>query len=112
MSAVEEFAKSNKGRGQFCPMPSTWLKCDCWGDDRVGWDEGTPPPSSKKERTIDETRIEVAETRLVAIRTEFMSMPEGSERDAAVTEWRRCKEILANMETATGGYELFREPAS
>ena len=48
MSAVEEFAKSNKGRGQFCPMPSTWLKCDCWGDERVGWEKGAPPPSSKK----------------------------------------------------------------
>jgi len=32
------------------------------------------------------------------MRSKFMSMPQGDDRDAAVAEWRRCKEILANME--------------
>jgi hypothetical protein len=98
MAAVEEYAKSNKGRGEFCQMPSTWLNGDCWEDDRASWDEGTPIPVARKPRTPEQSRLQAAETRLVAMRSEFMSMPEGDDRDAAVAEWRRCKEILANME--------------
>jgi hypothetical protein len=98
LAAVEEYARSNKGRGEFCQMPSTWLKGDCWEDDRASWDEGTPIPSPKREKTPEQSRIEAAETRLVAMRSEFMSMPQGDDREAAVAEWRRCKEILANME--------------
>jgi hypothetical protein len=98
LAAVEEYARSNKGRGEFCQMPSTWLNGDCWEDDRASWDEGTPIPSPKREKTPEQSRIEAAETRLVAMRSEFMSMPQGDDREAAVAEWRRCKEILANME--------------
>ena len=98
IAAVEEYARSNKGRGEFCQMPSTWLNGDCWEDDRASWDEGTPIPVARKPRTPEQLRLEAAETRLVAMRSEFMSMPQGDDRDAAVAEWRRCKEILANME--------------
>jgi len=98
MAAVEEYAKSNKGRGEFCQMPSTWLNGDCWEDDRASWDEGTPIPVARKPRTPEQSRLQAAETRLVAMRSEFMSMPQGDDREAAVAEWRRCKEILANME--------------
>jgi hypothetical protein len=98
IAAVEEYARSNKGRGEYCQMPSTWLNGDCWEDDRASWDEGTPIPVARKPRTQEQSRIEAAETRLVAMRCEFMSMPQGDDRDAAVAEWRRCKEILANME--------------
>ena len=98
MAAVEEYARSNKGRGEFCQMPSSWLNGDCWEDDRASWDEGTPIPVARKPRTQEQSRIEAAETRLVAMRSEFMSMPQGDAREAAVAEWRRCKEILANME--------------
>ena len=51
MAAVEEYAKSNKGRGEFCQMPSTWLNGDCWEDDRNGWNEGTPLPTPKRKKT-------------------------------------------------------------
>ena len=98
MAAVEEYAKSNRGRGEFCQMPSTWLNGDCWEDDRASWDEGTPIPVARKPRTPEQSRLQAAETRLVAMRSEFMSMPQGDDREAAVAEWRRCKEILANME--------------
>ena len=98
MTAVEEYARSNKGRGEFCQMPSTWLNGDCWEDDRTSWNEGTPIPAARKPKTQEQTRLQAAETRLVAMRSEFLSMPEGDDRDAAVLEWRRCKEILANME--------------
>lgn len=98
LAAVEEYAKSNKGRGEYCQMPSSWLNGDCWEDDRAGWNEGTPIPTPKRERTPEQSRIVAAETRLVAMRSEFMRMPQGDDREAAVAEWRRCKEILANME--------------
>ena len=98
IAAVEEYAKSNKGRGEFCQMPSTFLNGDCWEDDRASWDEGTPIPVARKPRTAEQSRITEAETRLVTMRTEFMSMPQGDDREAAVAEWRRCKEIFAEMQ--------------
>ena len=103
LAAVEEYARSNKGRGEFCQMPSSWLNGDCWEDDRASWDEGTPIPVARKPKTLEQSRIVEAETRLVAMRSEFMSMPQGDDREAAVAEWRRCKEILANMETEPCG---------
>ena len=101
MTAVEEYARSNKGRGEFCQMPSTWLNGDCWEDDRASWDEGTPIPAARKPRTQEQTRLQAAETRLVAMRSEFSMMPEGDDREAAVAEWQRCKEILATMQEGT-----------
>jgi hypothetical protein len=35
--AVAEFAKSEMGRGDFCPHPATWLNAGRWNDDRAEW---------------------------------------------------------------------------
>jgi len=59
MAAVEEYAKSNKGRGEFCQMPSTWLNGDCWEDDRNGWNEGTPLPTPKRKKTQAEIEAQI-----------------------------------------------------
>lgn len=37
IAAAVEFANSPKGKGEFCPMPTTWLNGDCWNDDRAAW---------------------------------------------------------------------------
>ena len=59
MTAVEEYARSNKGRGEFCQMPSSWLNGDCWEDDRAGWNEGTPLPTPKRKKTRAEIEAQI-----------------------------------------------------
>ena len=59
MTAVEEYARSNKGRGEFCQMPSSWLNGDCWEDDRAGWNEGTPIPTPKRKKTQAEIEAQI-----------------------------------------------------
>ena len=59
MTAVEEYARSNKGRGEFCQMPSSWLNGDCWEDDRNGWNEGTPLPTPKRKKTHAEIEAQI-----------------------------------------------------
>lgn len=102
IEAAAAFGASPKAKGDFCPYPATWLNGERWLDDPSEWNEGgKPAPFKAKAKTGEELRFEAAETRLVAMRSEFMSMQEGEERDAAVAEWRRCKEILAKMEKVT-----------
>jgi hypothetical protein len=36
-SAAKQFAESPKGRGEFCPMPSTWLNGGCYDDSPDAW---------------------------------------------------------------------------
>lgn len=37
MAAVEEFAQSPKGQGEFCPHASTWFNQERWKDPREEW---------------------------------------------------------------------------
>lgn len=37
IAAATEYAASDEGRGDYVKMPSTWLNCDCWLDDREAW---------------------------------------------------------------------------
>jgi hypothetical protein len=37
--AIENFAVSDKGLGEFCPNPSTWLNQSRWDDDPIAWEE-------------------------------------------------------------------------
>lgn len=39
IAAAKEFADSSQGKGEFCPMPSSWLNGECWNDDREAWNE-------------------------------------------------------------------------
>tara|TARA_R110000824_G_scaffold11593_9_gene50830 strand:+ start:794 stop:1804 length:1011 start_codon:yes stop_codon:yes gene_type:complete len=100
IAAAEAFGKSPKAKGDFCPYPATWLRGERWLDDPKEWNEGggNNVPFKVKTKTQDQLRFDAAETRLVAMRTAFLNMPEGAEREIAVKEWLRCKEILANME--------------
>jgi len=59
MTAVEEYARSNKGRGEFCQMPSSWLNGDCWEDDRASWNEGTPLPTPRRKKTRAEIEAQI-----------------------------------------------------
>jgi len=47
--AAEKFAKSDKGRGEYCPHPATWLNQGRYDDDPAAWAErnGTPPQHRK-----------------------------------------------------------------
>lgn len=47
LKAVEEYAVSEVGRGQFVVMPATWLNGACWQDDRQAWNPSTAPKVSK-----------------------------------------------------------------
>lgn len=99
IEAAAAFGASPKAKGDFCPYPATWLNGERWLDDPSEWNEGAKPaPFKPKAKTGEELRFEAAEKRLVTMRYEFSMMPEGDDRDAAVAEWQRCKEILAKME--------------
>lgn len=37
ISAVEEYAESDEGRGEYVKQPATWLNGDCWDDDTQAW---------------------------------------------------------------------------
>ena len=82
MTAVEEYARSNKGRGEFCQMPSSWLNGDCWEDDRAGWNEGTPIPTPKRERTQAEVDAFVRSRELWSQLDELKSQGRGMSDEA------------------------------
>jgi hypothetical protein len=99
IEAAAAFGASPKAKGDYCPYPGTWLNGERWLDDPSEWNEGAKPaPFKPKAKTGKELRFEAAQLRLVTMRSEFMNMDASVERDAAVAEWRRCKEILAKME--------------
>lgn len=37
IAAVEEFAQSHAGKGDYVKHPATWLNGECWSDDREVW---------------------------------------------------------------------------
>jgi hypothetical protein len=39
MESTVAFAKSPKGKGEFCPYPATWLNQDRWADDPAEWQD-------------------------------------------------------------------------
>ena len=48
MEMVQIFADSDKGRGDFCPHPTTWLNGGSWDDDPNDWNRGAvKAPSSE-----------------------------------------------------------------
>ena len=104
ISAAEEYSKSNQARGMYCPYPASWLNAQRWLDDRKEWSDGAKVyVANKKSKTPEEERLDAYATRLVAMRTAFVGMPDGEEKDAAVKEWVRCKEIFGNMERQANG---------
>ena len=52
-----DYAKSDKGRGEYAQMPSSWLTGRCWEDDDSTWkDNGSPPPPAPRKRTEEDER--------------------------------------------------------
>jgi DNA-binding Lrp family transcriptional regulator len=51
--ATEAFGKSPKGRGEFCPHPSTWFNEGRWEDDRRNWRQGGSK-SDELRRSLEE----------------------------------------------------------
>lgn len=41
IEAAAVFAQSDKGRGEYCPHPATWLNGKCWEDDPAMWTNRT-----------------------------------------------------------------------
>lgn len=82
MTAVEEYARSNKGRGEFCQMPSSWLNGDCWEDDRAGWNEGTPIPTPKRKKTQAEINAQIRSRELWSQLDELKSQGLGMSDEA------------------------------
>ena len=56
LTALNGFATSQKARGDFCPMPSTWLNQERWLDDPASWADSSAPPPPVKEITDEEKR--------------------------------------------------------
>lgn len=54
--ACEEFAASPAGKGQFCPMPATWLNGGRWDDDRTSWQNNgeTNGKSNRREAFVSD----------------------------------------------------------
>jgi len=94
MTAVAEYARSNKGRGEFCQMPSTWLNGDCWEDDRASWNEGTPLPSPKRKKTQAEIDALVRSRELTRQLTELRSRGLGRTDEAeAIKQQMQALEV-------------------
>ena len=52
MAGARAYAQSEKGRGDFCQMPSTWLHGDGWLDDTESlYDKSAPLPYKMPERS-------------------------------------------------------------
>jgi len=51
LERMTAFAASPKAKGDFCPMPATWLNQDRFDDDPTAWEEvstsGKPKPTSQ-----------------------------------------------------------------
>lgn len=43
ISAAREYSSSAVGQGQFVQMPATWLRGECWNDDRAAWNPAFKP---------------------------------------------------------------------
>ena len=94
MTAVAEYARSNKGRGEFCQMPSSWLNGDCWEDDRASWNEGTPLPSPKRKKTQAEIDALVRSRELTRQLTELRSRGLGRTDEAeAIKQQMQALEV-------------------
>ena len=94
MTAVEEYARSNKGRGEFCQMPSTWLNGDCWEDDRAGWDEGIPLPTPKRKKTRAEIEAQIRSRELLTQLDELKSQGRGMSDEAeAIKQQMQALEV-------------------
>jgi len=55
--AAAEFAKSEMGRGDYCPHPATWLNGGRWNDDRAEWNrvrDASGKPSKPELFRFDE----------------------------------------------------------
>lgn len=54
ITAANNFSKSPKAHGEYCPQPSTWLNQERWLDHPDSWNDGTvivkPKVKSKEER--------------------------------------------------------------
>jgi hypothetical protein len=50
-TAVEVFAASPKGRGDFCPNPATWLNRGSYDDDPKAWLDRNGESNGKHERS-------------------------------------------------------------
>jgi len=94
MTAVEEYARSNKGRGEFCQMPSSWLNGDCWEDDRAGWNEGTPLPTPKRKKTQAEIEAQIRSRELTRQLNELRSQGLGQTDEAeAIKQQMQALEV-------------------
>ncbi len=82
MTAVAEYARSNKGRGEFAQMPSSWLNGDCWEDDRASWNEGTPLPTPKRKKTHAEIEAQIRSRELTRQLNELRSQGLGQTDEA------------------------------
>lgn len=82
MTAVEEYARSNKGRGKYCQMPSSWLNGDCWDDDRASWNEGTPIPTPKRKKTQAEIEAQIRSRELWSQLDKLKSQGQGMSDEA------------------------------
>tara|TARA_R110002020_G_scaffold290954_7_gene506387 strand:+ start:6085 stop:7077 length:993 start_codon:yes stop_codon:yes gene_type:complete len=102
ISAASEYSKSSQGRGMYCPYPASWLNAQRWLDDRKEWNDGAKVyVASKKKVDPKQKMLDAYATKLVAMRTAFNGMPEGENKDVAIKEWMRCKEIFGEMERDT-----------
>ena len=60
VTAAENFAKSPKAHGEYCPQPSTWLNQERWLDHPDSWNDGTvvlkpktkTPEQKKREQMV------------------------------------------------------------
>ena len=82
MTAVEEYARSNKGRGKYCQQPTSWLNGDCWDDDRASWNEGTPIPTPKRKKTQAEINAQIRSRELLSQLDKLKSQGQGMSDEA------------------------------
>ena len=88
MGAVREFSKSNKARGEFCPMPSSWLNSECWLDDREAWNDGKAPIRPKRKQTEAEIAVLIESRSLQAKLTDLRSQGKGMTDEAEAIKQR------------------------
>ena len=89
MDAAEAFAKSQKGRGEFCPMPSTWLSGDGWDDDPQSWNTGDAPAFVAPRKADPE------QERQRALFREFQQLQrQRTQSQKGTAEWQRLSDRI------------------
>jgi len=99
MAAVEEYARSNKGRGEYCQQPATWLNGECWDDDKSSWNEGTSLPVAKKPESSRDRQISSAFRHHNVLVDKWRTMTEGSaEWDSTKKQIERLRDLMTELE--------------